>query len=265
MLYFHSWSGGKDSTASVILDHEYGLPPSTIVMSEVMFDKKRGITGEIPEHMEWVHTKAKPLFESWGYKVVIIHADKDYLDLFYHTLRRSSHPERIGKRAGFPIGGKRCSVKRDLKIRAISQYYKQFNGQEIIQYVSIAADEYGRLPSLEGTNQVSLLDKYGYTEQMAFDKCRAYDLLSPTYDISNRGGCWFCPNQGFDELAYTKLHRPELYAELERLSHEDNLISQYFRYSKTFSQCDTCVNRVIEKWEAEAMQISLFDFMEETE
>lgn len=82
MLYFHSWSGGKDSTASVILDHIHGLPPSTIIFSEVMFDKKRGISGELPEHIDFVMNKAKPLFESWGYKVEIVRAGKDYIDLF---------------------------------------------------------------------------------------------------------------------------------------------------------------------------------------
>ena len=46
MLYFHSWSGGKDSTASIILDHIHGLPPSKIIFSEVMFDRKREISGE---------------------------------------------------------------------------------------------------------------------------------------------------------------------------------------------------------------------------
>lgn len=66
MLYFQSWSGGKDSTASIILEHIHGLPRSKIILSEVMFDKKRNISGELPEHMEWVHNAAIPIFQSWG-------------------------------------------------------------------------------------------------------------------------------------------------------------------------------------------------------
>ena len=66
MKYFHSWSGGKDSTASIILDHIHRLPPTKIIMSEVMFDKKRNISGELPEHMEWVKNKAIPVFKEWG-------------------------------------------------------------------------------------------------------------------------------------------------------------------------------------------------------
>lgn len=97
VLYFHSWGGGKDSTASIILDHIHGLPPSKIIMSEVMFDNKRGISGELPEHMEWVHNKAVLLFRKWGYDVEILRSDKDYLDLFYHVIEKSKYQERIGK------------------------------------------------------------------------------------------------------------------------------------------------------------------------
>lgn len=42
------WSGGKDSTASIILAHIHHLPITEIVFCEVMFDKSRNISGEIP-------------------------------------------------------------------------------------------------------------------------------------------------------------------------------------------------------------------------
>lgn len=228
-------------------------------MSEVMFDKKAGISGERPEHMEWVHTKAKPLFESWGYKVDIIHAEKDFLDCFFHVVEKSKYPERIGKYAGFPLGGNRCTIKRDLKIRAIEKYYRQFKGQEITQYISIAQDEYGRLESLKGTNQVSLLDRYGYTEIMAKRKCEEYGLLSPSYKISNRGGCWFCMNQGIKELAHTKTNYPDLYHRLEELAGSDNLISRYFKYSLTFGEVDALVDAEIEWQKIAPKQLSIFD------
>ena len=46
------WSGGKDSTASIILAHIHHLPITEIVFCEVMFDKSRNISGEIPEHID---------------------------------------------------------------------------------------------------------------------------------------------------------------------------------------------------------------------
>ena len=73
ILHAQSWSGGKDSTTSIVLEHlhrdELKIPPSKIVMAEVMFDNARGISAEYPDHIEWVYTKAKPLLESWGHEV----------------------------------------------------------------------------------------------------------------------------------------------------------------------------------------------------
>lgn len=173
MRYFHSWSGGKDSTAGVILDHIHGLPPSTIVFSEVMFDRKRGISGERPEHIDFIKNKAKPLFESWGYTVEILHAEKDYLDCFFRVLEKSKDETAIGKYKGWVIAGM-CDANRDLKLKPIHRYYKSLDlaGKAYTQYVGIAIDEPKRLERLRGTNKISLLERYGYTEQMAFDLCK---------------------------------------------------------------------------------------------
>lgn len=253
MLYFHSWSGGKDSTASIILDHIHNLPPSKIIMSEVMFDKKRGISGESPEHMEWVHNKAIPTFQLWGYEVEILHADKDYLDLFYHVVTNSKVAERNGKYRGWLIGGL-CVANDRLKIAPIRQYYKNIS-EPYIQYVGIAIDEPKRLERLKGTNKTSLLETYGYTERMAYDLCRQNDLLSPIYEFSTRGGCWFCPSATYAEFAHAKQHHPELWNELEKLSAEKNIVSQGFKYGKTFAEVDNRVDAII-KLQSENEQLS---------
>ena len=49
---------------------------------------------------------------------------------------------------------------------------------EITQYIGIAIDEPKRLERLDGINKISLLAKYGYTEQMAMELCKKYNLLS---------------------------------------------------------------------------------------
>ena len=69
-------------------------------------------------------------------------------------------------------------------MRPIHDYYKQFKGYEVVQYVGIAIDEPKRLARLSkkgNTDKVSLLEKYGYTEDMAREKCLEYGLLSPIY------------------------------------------------------------------------------------
>lgn len=47
--YFCSWSGGADSTATVLLALEHGEPLTAMVYCEVMFDEHT--SGEVPEHV----------------------------------------------------------------------------------------------------------------------------------------------------------------------------------------------------------------------
>ena len=72
----------------------------TIIFSEVMFDEN--ISGELPEHIEFINNRCKPLFESWGYRFEILRAEKTYMDCFNHVISRGP---RQGLRAGFPMAG----------------------------------------------------------------------------------------------------------------------------------------------------------------
>lgn len=185
MKYIASWSGGKDSTASIILAHEHNEPLDLIIFSEVMFDKH--ISGELPEHIDFIKNKAIPVFESWGYEVRILHSDKTYMDCFDQIQKRSSVPERIGKRWGFPMVRK-CVINSQCKIWQIKKFWKEIK-EPFVQYIGIAIDEPERMERVINTeNQTSLLQKYGYTEQMAYELCKKYNLLSPIYDFAKRGG-----------------------------------------------------------------------------
>lgn len=80
-----------------------------------------------------------------------------------------------------------CVINRECKVKPIHDYYRQFKDFDIVQYVGIAIDEPKRLERLSEKgkiSKVSLLQKYGYTEDMARKKCLEYGLLSPIY----RGG-----------------------------------------------------------------------------
>ena len=147
MKYICSWSGGKDSTASIILAHENNEPLDVIVFAEVMYDIKRNISGELPRHIDFIRNVAKPLFESWGYEVIILRANTDYLDNFNKIIKNPrKYLENKGKRRGFVISGL-CSIKRDCKEKPIKEYYKSLN-DEYTQYVGICIDEPVRLKSI---------------------------------------------------------------------------------------------------------------------
>jgi 3'-phosphoadenosine 5'-phosphosulfate sulfotransferase (PAPS reductase)/FAD synthetase len=230
LKYIASWSGGKDSTASIILAHEHKEPLDMIIFVEVMFDEN--ISGELPEHIEFVHRAAK-VFESWGYPVHILQSDRTYMDCFNHRITRSRTQERVGKKQGFPLSGK-CCVNRDCKMRPIRKFWKSVEG-EYTQYVGIAVEEKKRLDRLvKNKNTVSILEKYGYTEEMAYQLCKKYDLLSPMYNFAKRGGCWFCPNAREAELRNLWNNHKELFNILLELENDKETVGNIWnRLGKT--------------------------------
>ncbi len=244
MMRLHFWSGGKDSTAGIILNHINNLPPLTVIFCEVMFDRNRSISGELPEHIEFIYEKAIPIFQSWGYETKILRADKDYLDLFFHIVTKSKIAERNGKYGGWLIGG-RCAANRDLKIKPIKDFCKGIN-DEYVEYIGIACDEPKRIARLTEGKE-SLLVRCGYTEKMAYELCKKYGLLSPIYELSHRGGCWFCPNQPYNDFALLKQNHPELWNKLKELSHTPDLISRGFRYGVPFEEVENRIDKIIDK------------------
>ncbi len=257
-----SWSGGKDSTATIILFHEHEKELKrdgedvVILFSEVMFDKKHNISGHNPEIIRFIYEK-KEIFESWGYKVNILHSDKDYLDIFFHRLTRSPDPSRIGLVHGFVPSGI-CAVKRDCKLKPIEKWYKE-NPGNIIQYIGIATDEPKRLESLHKMdNTLSLLEKYNYTEVDAMELCKKYNMVSPQYTLEGqkRDGCWFCPNAKLCEHEIIRNTMPKAWKKYISLENTPNLAyPKWNPYSK-----ETLHNRD-ELLKNGYRQLSIFEFI----
>ncbi len=233
MNHVISWSGGKDSTATVILMHEHEkeiLNPGdkvTILFAEIMFDNEHNISGINPDVIDFIY-KTKVKFESWGYNVQILRSKKDFLDVFYHKLKRSPDPLRVGLTHGFPAGVKgKCAIKRDCKLKPINDWFEN-NTEDIIQYVGIAIDEPDRLVSLhKKPGFVSLLERYNYTEADARALCEEYDMLSPQYAMNGgkqgRDGCWFCPNAKYCEHKAIYERHPEAWKKYVALEDTPNL------------------------------------------
>lgn len=254
MKYIASWSGGKDSTASIILAHEHNEPLDLIIFSEVMFDEN--ISGELPEHIDFIKNKAIPVFESWGYEVKILHSDKTYMDVFMAEPTKGKR-KGTGLKTGFPMMG-RCAINKPCKVRPIKTFLKSI-GEEFKQYIGIAIDEPERMERVaKAENQISLLAKYGYTEQMASNLCEKYDLLSPIYGFSPRNGCWFCPNLRPGQLKYLRTNHPDLWEKLLALENEPNLIGNMWNILTK-----TRLHDWEERFYWEERQMNIFDFMDE--
>ena len=208
MKYIASCSGGRDSVATLIVAKEKGEPLDEVVYCEVMFDSD--ISGEVPEHKEFVYEILKPWVErELKVPFVVLRSEKTYVDCFTHTLCRGEH---IGKIHGFAIPGM-CLINRDCKIPPIKKYWKN-KGQDVVQYIGIEWEEEKRLSRLAPGKEISLLSKYGVTRALATELCREYGLYSPTYEVGVRNGCWFCPNCQDEEWTRLILRHGELFDKL---------------------------------------------------
>lgn len=243
MTHIASCSFGKDSIATILLALENNEPLDRVVFCEVMFDHSRNISGEVPEHIEWIYSTAIPKLEAMGVKVDVVKSERDYLYFFANAVGGGRFK---GKFYGFPIGGK-CLINRDCKVAPIKRYLAEMAGscrkvrKNIVQYIGIALDEPKRLEKLGG-NKISLLAKYGYTEEMARVKCEQYGLLSPIYSLSSRSGCWFCPNQSIGQFCDLRRRHPELWEELRKLSTTPNLCSYGFKWGLTLPKVEARMN-----------------------
>ena len=116
MKHIASCSFGKDSIATILLAIENNEPLDGAVFSEVMFDLARNISGENPEHIEWIYTVAIPKLAALGCPVEVVRADRDYVSYFSKIINKG---KRKGQAIGFPIGGM-CAIQRDCKVAPIS-------------------------------------------------------------------------------------------------------------------------------------------------
>lgn len=227
MKYIACCSFGKDSLAQIIVAKERGEPIDVVLYSEVMFTDE--ISGEFPEHRDFIYNVAIPkLKELYGLETIVLRSSQTMWKDF-HTVRVRGSTK--GLLRGFPIPGL-CTINRDCKIPPIKKYLRE-QSEEVIQYVGIAADEPKRLKRLEGTNKVSLLAKYGITEQQARDICERAGLLSPIYSITGRNGCFFCPNASRKELRHLYFNHPDIWELLRVLQSTPNTSRVCFTRNKT--------------------------------
>ena len=92
-----------------------------------------------------------------------------------------------------------------------------------IQYIGIAVDEPKRFHNLSEIIRSPLVE-YNITEKECYDWCKENNLLSPIYEKSTRGGCWFCHNQNKQQLRNLRKDYPE-YWELMLKWDNDSLVT----------------------------------------
>lgn len=79
----------------------------------------------------------------------------------------------------------------------------------IVQYLGIAADEPKRIQKHTRPGIILPLVDAGWDETYCRQWCEENNLLSPIYTTSARGGCWFCHNQGVNQLRLLRKEYPD--------------------------------------------------------
>lgn len=177
------WSGGKDSTCSVLLHLEQGDKVKAVCYVPMF-------TNEIPliskRHYDFIIKTADRLIQM-GAEVYIV-SGLTYWDYVTKITTRGINKGRI---MGFPCNqtGK-CGFKRDSKLKSVQRLDVGYYDYEDI---GIAFDEPKRHGQLTDKKRSILVEK-GYTEKMAMEKCIAFNMLSPHYENATRDGCALCYN-----------------------------------------------------------------------
>ena len=245
MKYVASCSFGKDSLATILLALMHSEPLDEVVYCEVMFDD--AISGEVPEHRDFIYGRAIPFLERNGIKVVVLRSEMTYIRSFYRVLQKG---QSAGKLNSWPLCGK-CCIQRDCKLPPIRAYMRSL-GSGVVQYIGIAYDEQERLTRLEAEKTISLLEKYQKTERDAADICKRAGLYSPAYAFSDRNGCFFCPNAKERELRHLYECHPDLWARLLECQGAPNKSTELFNRKERFDEID-------QRFRNEDAQMSLFD------
>lgn len=201
MEHIASLSYGKDSLAMLEVIKQNGLPLDRILHVDIMATPT--IHADLPPMVEFKEKADRIILNKYGIAVEHITAPKSYEEYFYSVCQGKNSRNR-GKIYGFPLQkGNWCNSR--LKVGPL----KKAQGKAVA-YIGIAADEPKRFHNLSDTKRSPLVE-FGWSEAMCFEWCKANDLLSPIYTSATRGGCWFCHNQGVNQLRQLRKDYPELW------------------------------------------------------
>ena len=228
-----SFSGGKDSTAMLLLLLEQGKRIDEIVY----YDAETWEFPQMHEHMQEVANKT-------GLPVTRLRSEKKF-DYWFSEHIITKGQNKGSKGYGFPSVTRRWCTRE--KTRVINKYI----GSCDVLYIGYAFDEIHRVKDLETKAKkiVYPLIEAGITEKEALQKCREYGFTwGGLYEIFFRVSCWCCPLQRKSELRKLYTHFPELWQRLQQM--------QDISWN-SFSMDYTRIEKYAKEFEAEKKQLRL--------
>lgn len=208
---FHavSLSGGKDSSALLLMMIERGMPIDAVLTAD---------TGmEFPEMYEHLAKLDEYLHRERGLHITTLRHPKGFEWLMFDEPKQKKSSIENRLRLGIPLCGngwpgikvRWCTGQ--LKTHLITKEVNRLKGEyDARHYVGIAADESQRCKK----EQYPLVE-WEITEAQALQLCYDHGFdFGGLYRIYHRASCWCCPFQRIDELRKLRRYHPELWARL---------------------------------------------------
>ena len=220
MKHIVSFSGGKDSTAMLLIMLEKGMRVDEIIFLD---------TGkEFPamyKHIEQVK-------DYIGQGVTVVYPPKTFEYYMFDHVRVKGAWKGI-KGYGWPDSLRRwCTgfLKRDPYMKHIKKL------GDVIEYQGIALDEREREQSNAGRNIKYPLIEWKMTEKEALEYCYSKGFTwDGLYERFKRVSCWCCPLKSLPELKSLWKFYPELWEELKDM---DRRANNDFRSDYTVEQLE---------------------------
>lgn len=213
------------SKADEIIKERYGL-----VVDHVCATRERERVSYEKQFYTVRHNKAKNIDYIYGFPCVrgqwcTSQLKTDVLNSARETNIRKDILSKTNAKARREISDIRLSnenrsmVQQRSKSKSTDSKCKNFSDSptaqgadiNVVRYLGIAADEPERIERHTKPNIILPLVDIGWNEAYCRQWCEENDLLSPIYTTSARGGCWFCHNQGLDQLRHLRTNYPDLW------------------------------------------------------
>lgn len=249
-----SLSGGKDSTAMLLLMIEREMPIDIVLTAD---------TGmEFPEMYQHLDRLDEFLFHERGIHLTTLRHPQGFEWLMFYEPKQKQTSIEQRQKLGISLQGNGWPGARvrwctgQLKTHLMSKEVNRLKGEfHAIHYIGIAADEPKRIRE----EHYPLVD-WGITEKDALQICydRGYDW-GGLYEIYHRCSCWCCPLQKIGELRKLRHHHPELWMRLREL--DKRALEQFGNSALGQFKKGWTIEQLEQRFAAEDLQISVFDLL----
>ncbi len=205
-------SGGKDSSALLLLMIERGMPVDAVLWADTGMD--------FPEMAAHIAKMDEYLYRERGLHITALRHPKGFEYLMFDVPQKQKRAIDRRIAAGQPLTGYGWPGMRvrwctgQLKTHLLEKEANRLKeGKNVLHYIGIAADEAHRCKA--NVHHRYPLVEWGITEDDALKVCyeRGFDF-GGLYEIYHRASCWCCPMQRISELRKLRVHHPELWARL---------------------------------------------------